>query len=37
VKAYSQQMAERASVQKVNADKKVCMALMAERMSKKPS
>ena len=35
VKAYSQQMAERASVQKVNADKKVCMALMAERMANK--
>jgi len=35
VKAYSQQMAERASVQKVNADRKACMALMAERMAKK--
>ena len=37
VKAYSQQMAERASVQKVNADRKACMALMAERMTKKAS
>jgi glutathione S-transferase len=37
VKAYSQQMAERASVQKVNADRKVCMALMADRMAKKAS
>jgi glutathione S-transferase len=37
VKAYSQQMAQRASVQKVNEDKKVCMALMAERMAKKAS
>lgn len=36
VKAYSQQMAERASVKKVNEDKKVCAALMAERMAKKP-
>ena len=33
VKAYTQQMAERASVQKVNADRKDCMALMAERMA----
>ena len=31
VKEYTQQMSERASVQKVNADKKVCMGLMAER------
>jgi len=35
VKAYTQQMAERASVQKVNADRKDCMALMAERMANK--
>ena len=37
IKAYSQQMAQRASVQKVNEDKKACMALMAERMSNKTS
>jgi glutathione S-transferase len=37
VKAYSQQMAQRASVQKVNEDKKACAALMAERMAKKAS
>ena len=36
VKAYSQQMAERASVQKVNEDRKACMALMAERAANKP-
>ncbi len=35
VKAYNQQMAERASVQKVNADRKACMALMAERADSK--
>jgi glutathione S-transferase len=35
VKAYSQQMAQRASVQKVNEDKKACMALMAQRMAQK--
>ena len=35
VKAYIQQMAERASVQKVNTDRKACMALMAQRMAKK--
>jgi glutathione S-transferase len=35
VKAYTQQMAERASVQKVNTDRKACMALMAQRMAKK--
>lgn len=35
VKAYNQQMAERASVQKVNADRKACMALMAERAASK--
>ncbi len=37
IKAYSQQMAQRASVQKVNEDKKACMALMAERKSNKTS
>ena len=37
VKVYNQQMAERASVQKVNADRKACMALMAERAAKKTS
>jgi glutathione S-transferase len=37
VKAYSQQMAQRASVQKVNEDKKLCATLMAERMAKKAS
>ena len=37
VKAYTQQMAERASVQKVNADRKACMALMAERAASKPN
>ena len=31
VKAYTQQMGERASVQTVNADKKACIALMAAR------
>jgi len=35
VKAYNQQMAERASVQHVNADRKACMALMAERAASK--
>ena len=35
VKAYNQQMAERASVQKVNADRKACMVLMAERADSK--
>ena len=37
VKAYNQQMAERASVQHVNADRKACMALMAERAASNPS
>ena len=37
VKPYTQQMAERASVQKVNADRKTCMALMAERAASKTS
>jgi glutathione S-transferase len=37
VKAYNQQMAERASVQHVNADRKACMALMAERDASNPS
>lgn len=37
VKAYSQQMAERASVQKVNEDRKHCMGLMAERAANKAS
>jgi glutathione S-transferase len=37
VKAYIQQMSERASVQKVNADRKACMALMAERTANKAS
>ncbi len=37
VKHYTQQMAERASVQKVNADRKVCIALMAERSGSKTS
>ena len=36
IKAYSQQMAQRASVQKVNEDRKACMALMAERAVNKP-
>ena len=35
IKAYTQQMSERASVQKVNADRKDCMVLMAERMANK--
>lgn len=35
VKAYTQQMAERASVQKVNEDRKACMALMAQRTASK--
>lgn len=35
VKAYSLQMAERSSVQKVNEDRKACMALMAERTANK--
>ncbi len=35
VKAYHQQMSERASVQRVNADRKDFMALMAERMANK--
>ena len=34
LKSYSQHMGERASVQKVNADRKACMALMAERASR---
>lgn len=33
VKAYIQQMGERASMQKVNEDRKACMALMAQRMA----
>ena len=37
VKQYNQQMAERASVQKVNADRKACVALMAERSALKTS
>jgi glutathione S-transferase len=37
VKAYTQQMSERASVQKVNEDKKACMALMAERAAARKS
>ena len=37
VKQYNQQMAERASVQKVNADRKACVALMAERAALKTS
>jgi glutathione S-transferase len=36
IKAYSQQMGQRASVQKVNEDRKACMALMAERAVNKP-
>ncbi len=37
VKPYTLRMAERASVQKVNADRKVCMALMAERAAARAS
>ena len=37
VKQYNQQMAERASVQKINADRKACVALMAERAALKTS
>lgn len=34
VKEYTQRMAARASVQQVNADRKICMGLMAERLGK---
>jgi glutathione S-transferase len=34
VKEYTARMAERASVQQVNADRKICLGMMAQRMAK---